>query len=69
MKNGEVNLRDLEDNIKWTNICILGLPEREEREKGAEILFEEIMAENFSNLEKKQTFRSRKLREFQIGGT
>ena len=34
-----------------TNIYIIGLPEGEEREKRAEILFEEIMAENFPKLE------------------
>ena len=44
MKKSEDSLRD---NIKQTNIHIIGLPEREESEKGAEILFGKIMAENF----------------------
>ena len=34
--------RDLWDNIKFTNICIIGVPEREEREKGPEKIFEEV---------------------------
>lgn len=42
-------LRDLLDNIEWTNIHIIGLPERREREKGAETLFEETIAEKFPN--------------------
>ena len=35
------------------NIRIMGIPEREEREKGAEGLFKQIIAENFPNLGKK----------------
>ena len=34
-------------------MCIIGVPEGEERQKGAENLFEEIVAKNFSNLGKK----------------
>ena len=47
MKKGEASLRGSWDNIKWTNIRITGFLEREEREKGAEILFEKLMAEFF----------------------
>ena len=32
-KKNEDSLRDLRDNIKCTNICIIGVPEREKREK------------------------------------
>ena len=42
-------MRDLWDNIKWANLCIIGIPE-EEKEKGTENIFEEIMSENFPNL-------------------
>ena len=48
----EDSLRDLWDNIKHANIHIVGVSEREEREKGTENLFEEIIAENFPNLGK-----------------
>ena len=34
MKRIEHNLRDLWDNIKHTNIQIIGVPEEEERKKG-----------------------------------
>ena len=34
------------------NICIIGVPEGEKREKGPEKIFEEIIAENFLNMEK-----------------
>ena len=48
-KKNESNIRDLWDNIKQANLCIIGIPEGEEREKGIEDVFEEIMAENFPN--------------------
>ena len=52
MKRNEDSLRDLWDNIKHTNIHIIGVPEGEEREKGPEKIFEEIIAENFPNMGK-----------------
>ena len=42
--------KNLWDNVKCTNIHIIGVPEGEE--KGAENLFEEITAESFPNLGK-----------------
>ena len=39
-KKNEGGLRDLWDNIKHTNIRIIGIPE-EEREKGPEKIFED----------------------------
>ena len=47
MKRNEDSLRDLWDNIKRTNICIIGVPEEE---KGPEKIFEEIIAEKFPNM-------------------
>ena len=52
MIRNEDSLRDLWDNIKCTDICILGTPVGEEREKGLEKIYEEIIAENFPNLGK-----------------
>ena len=49
-KKHESNIRDLWYNIKLTNLHIIGIPEREEKEKGIENIFEEIMAENVPNL-------------------
>ena len=48
----KIVLRDLWDNIKHTNIHIIGVSEGEEREKGPEKVFEEIIAENFPNMGK-----------------
>ena len=44
MQKSEDNSRDLCDNSKWTNIDILVVSEREEREKGAENIFKAIIA-------------------------
>ena len=52
MKRNEDSLTDLWDNIKCTNIRNIGVPEGEEREKGPEKIFEEIIVENFPNMGK-----------------
>ena len=51
MKRIEDSLRDLWDNIKLTNIRIIGVRE-EEKKKGTEKIFEEIIVENFPNMGK-----------------
>ena len=43
MKRTEDSLRDLWDYIKCTNIRIIGVPEEEEKKKGYEKIFEEII--------------------------
>ena len=45
MKRIQDVLRDLWDNIKRTNIRIIGVPEEEEEKKGTEKIFEEIIVE------------------------
>ena len=46
-----IDSRDLWDNIKHTNIWVIGVPE-EDKENGTEKMFEEIIAENFPNMGK-----------------
>ena len=48
----EDSLRDLWDHNKHTNIQITGVSEEEEKKKGFEKIFEEIIAKNFPNMEK-----------------
>ena len=52
MKGTDDSLRDLWENIKCNNIQIIGVPEEEDRKKGYEKIFEEIIVENFPNMEK-----------------
>ncbi|KAF0876762.1 LORF1 protein, partial [Crocuta crocuta] len=50
IREHERRVQELSDTIKWNNICIMGIPEEEERGKGAEGVLEQIIAENFPNL-------------------
>ena len=65
MKRTEDSLRDLWDNIKCTNIWILGVSE-EEKKKGYEKIFEEIIVENFPNMEK-EIVKSKRHKESHAG--
>ena len=51
MKRTEDSLRELWDNIKCTNIQIIGIPKEEEK-KDYKKIFEEIIVEKFPNMEK-----------------
>ena len=53
MKRTEDSFRDLWDNTKCTKIQIIGVQE-EEKKKGYEKIFEEILIENFPNMEKER---------------
>ena len=52
MKRIEDSLRELWDNITCTNIRIIGIPEEEEKKKGSEKIFEEIIVKNLPNIGK-----------------
>ena len=52
MKRIEDGLRDLWDNIKCTNSQIIGVPKEEEKKKGTEKIFEEIIVANFPDMGK-----------------
>ena len=55
MKRIEDSLRDLWDNMKCTNIQIIRVPEEEEKKKGTEKVFEEIIVENLPNMGNSQS--------------
>ena len=52
IKRNEDNLRDLWDNVKDTNIRIIGVPGEEEKKKDHEKILEEIIVENFPKMRK-----------------
>lgn len=52
MKKSQESIRDFWSNIKWTNMHMMELPEGEDREKRAEILFSEILTEKLFNIGK-----------------
>ena len=43
-------MRNLWDNIKQANLCIIGIPEGVEKDKAMENIFDEIITGNFPNL-------------------
>ena len=57
----EETLTNLWNNLKHSNIRIIGVPEREEEEQKIANLFEQIMNENFPDLVKEIDFQ-----EFQV---
>ena len=52
IKRNEDNLRDLWNNVKCPKIRIIGVPEEEDKKKGHEKIFEEIIVENFPEMGK-----------------
>ena len=52
IKRNEDNLRDLQNNMKCSNIQIIGVPEEEDRKKDHEKILEEIIVENFPKMGK-----------------
>ena len=62
MKRIENSLRDLWDNIKCTNVQIIGVPEEKEKKKGNEKIVEETIVENFPNM-KKEIVKSKRHKE------
>jgi len=48
----EGRIREISDTIRRNNIRIIGIPEEEERERGAEGVLEQIIVDNFPYLGK-----------------
>ena len=66
MKRTRDTLRDLWDNIKHTNIRIIGVPKEKEKKKGYEKNFDKIIVENFPNMEK-EIIKSKRHKESHTG--
>ena len=54
MKRTEDSLRDPQDNIKHTNIKIIGVTEEEKKKKGYEKIFEGLLLKISPTLKRKQ---------------
>ena len=57
IQKSEENVTNLWDNLKCSNIQIIGVPEGGEEEQKIENLFKQIMKENFPNLVKEINFQ------------
>ena len=67
IKRLEESIRDLWNNIKCTNIRVIGVPEEEEKKKSTQKIFEEVTVETSPTWERKQSIKSKKLREYPTG--
>ena len=67
IKINEDNLRDIQDNMKHSNIRIIGVPEEKDKKKDHEKILEEIIVENFPKMGKEIITKSKKPRESQTG--
>ena len=52
VKRNDDNLRDLQDNIKHSNIRIIGVPEEEDKKRDHEKILDEIIVESFPKMGK-----------------
>ena len=52
----ECRLRDITDSMKRSNVRIIGIPERVEKNRGLDV-FEQIVAENFPRLARETSIR------------
>ena len=50
LKDHEERLREMNDSLQRENLCLIGTPEGMEGDREPESVFEQIIAENFSNL-------------------
>ena len=66
MKRAEDSLRDFSGHVKHTDIRIIGVTEKEEKKKGYEKMFEEIIGENFPNMAK-EIIKSNRHKESHTG--
>ena len=51
-KNKLKEMRDLQDNMKCSNIQIIGVPEEKDKKKDHEKILEEVIVENFPKMRK-----------------
>ena len=63
----EDSLRDFWDNIKSTNLWIIGVPEEKEKKEKSEIIFEKIIVKNSPNIGKETIKQVKEYRESHIG--
>ena len=47
LKDHEERLREINDSLRRKNLCLIGVPEGAERDRGPEYVFQQIIAENF----------------------
>ena len=67
MKRIEESLRDLWDNIKCTNMQVIGVPEEEDKRKALRKFLKKLQLKTSPTWERKQSIKSKKGRESPTG--
>ena len=57
LRTHEERLREIKNSLRRKNIRLIGIPEEAERDRGPQNIFEQIITENFPNLEKETGIR------------
>ena len=63
-KDHEERLREINDSLRWKNLCIIGVPEGTERDRGPESVFEQIIAENFPKVGRETGIQIQEIERF-----
>ena len=54
-------LREINGSFRRKNLCLIGVPEGAERDRGPESIFEQIIAENVPNLGREMGDQNKKI--------
>ena len=61
LKGHEERLREINDSLRRKNLCLIGVPECTESDRGPESIFEQIIAENFPNFRRETGIQIQKI--------
>ena len=64
LKDHEDRLKEINDSLRKKNLCLIGFPEGTKRDRGPEFVFQQIIAENFPNLERETGIQIREIERF-----
>ena len=57
---------EINDSFRRKNLCLIGVPEGVERDRGPETIFEQIIAENFPNLGRETGIQIQEIERFPL---
>ena len=63
-KDYEVMLMEINDSLRKKNVRLISVPKGAKKDRGPEYIFEQIIADNFPNLEKETGFQIQEIERF-----
>ena len=64
LKDHKEMLREINDSLRRQNLCIIGIPEGTDMDRGPESIFEQIISENVPNLGTETGIKIQKIERF-----